>query len=100
MQPLSASQRTFLRKKAHHLDPIVLIGKQGINDTVISAIDENLVAHELIKIRFNDHKDEKKELTAEVASRTECEIAGIVGHVAILFREHEEPEKRKIRLPK
>lgn len=99
MQPVTSSQRKFLRERAHHLEPIVFIGKHGLTDTVVRSIEVNLDAHELIKLRFNDHKKEKKDIAREIADRTECEIAGIIGHVAILYKEHKDPEKRKISLP-
>lgn len=99
MPPLSSAQRKFLRGLAHHLDPVVLVGKQGVSDMLVRAILEALEAHELIKIRFNEFKNEKKKLTDEIARRTGAEIAGMIGHVAILFRPHPDPEKRKITLP-
>lgn len=98
MQPLTSAQRKELRGLAHHLQPIVLIGKEGVSDTVVRSVDVNLTAHELVKIRFNDHKKEKKELSAELTERTNSELAGIIGHVAILYRQHKDPEKRKIKL--
>ncbi len=98
MSTLTAPQRKRLRSLAHHLQPIVLIGKQGVTDAVIGAVNDALEVYELIKIRFNEHKDAKKLLTAEIAERTRCEIAGIIGHVAILYREQEDPEKRSIAL--
>ena len=98
MDPLHSGQRKYLRGLAHHLDPVVLIGKQGVTDTVIQSIEEALTAHELIKVRFNDHKDEKKALCAAIAERTASEVAGIIGHVAILYRPHPEVEKRRITL--
>jgi len=99
MQTLTSAQRKFLRGLAHHLDPVVLVGKQGVSDMLVRATLEALEAHELIKIRFNEFKDEKKKLTEEIARRTGAEIAGMIGHVAILFRPHPDPEKRKITLP-
>lgn len=99
MTDLSSGQRKYLRSQAHHLDPVVLVGKQGITETLIHAVDESLQARELIKMRFNDFKREKKELTAQVAEQTHCQVAGILGHVAILYREHPEEEKRRIQLP-
>ena len=98
LSTLTATQRKRLRSLAHRLQPIVLIGKHGVTDTVIGAVDDALEIRELIKIRFNEHKDAKKLLTAEIALRTRCEIAGIIGHVAILYREQEDPEKRRIAL--
>ncbi len=98
MSTLTAAQRKHLRSLAHHLQPIVLIGKQGVTDNVIDSVDTALEAHELIKIRFIDHKDAKKLLTAEIAERTSSQIAGTIGHVAILYRQQEDPEKRHVAL--
>lgn len=100
MESLTSGQRKYLRSQAHHLKPLVLVGKQGVTDTLIESIDENLDAHELIKVKFNEHKDEKRALSEDIATRTHGEIAGIVGHVLILYRRHKDPEKRKIDLSK
>ena len=96
---ITSVQRKHLRSLAHHLDPVVIIGKQGAGDTLIQAVNDALDAHELIKVRFNDFKKDKERLLETIVGRTRCEIAGTVGHVAILFRRHEDPEQRKIELP-
>ena len=75
-----------------------IIGNRGVIDSVIDSINTSLTAHELIKIRFNERKKEKKELTAQIAEATESEIAGIIGHVAILYRQHPKESLRKIKL--
>jgi RNA-binding protein len=99
MPSLSSQHRKYLRAQAHHLDPLVLIGKQGVTDTVIRAVAEVLDAHEILKIRFNEFKDQKDELLGEITRRTGAELVGTIGHVAILYRQHPEEEKRKIVLP-
>jgi RNA-binding protein len=83
---------------AHHLEPVVFVGKLGLTEAVIAATDRALEAHELIKVRFLEFKDEKRGLTQQLSSATRSEIAGIVGHVAILYREQPDPELRKIDL--
>lgn len=98
MSELSSGQRKELRSKAHHLDPIVLIGNRGVTESLIKSIDSALEAHELIKIRFNEFKDEKKTLATQIAEETSASVAGLIGHVAILYREHPKPEKRKIKI--
>ena len=67
MKTLTSSQRKFLRSRAHHLDPAVLVGKQGVTDTLVRAAQQSLEAHELIKIRFNEFKEEKRELAEPAA---------------------------------
>ncbi len=100
MTELTSGQRKYLRGLAHHLDPVVIVGKQGLTDAVTQATTEALDAHELIKIRFNEFKKEKKELTAHLAGETGSAVAGIIGHVAILYRPHPEEDKRRITLPR
>jgi RNA-binding protein len=99
MLELTSGQRKALRSQAHHLEPIVIIGNKGITETVIESVNEALFAHELLKVRFNEHKSEKKELTAQIAEATGSSVAGIIGHVAIIYRRHEKADKRKIDLP-
>ncbi len=98
--PLSSTQRKFLRGRAHALQPVVIVGREGVGDGLLKEVDLALEAHELIKVRFNDHKTEKKELVALIAEETGSELAGVVGHVAIFYRPRLDPAKRLLVLPK
>ena len=91
---LKGSQRKRLRELAHNMEPLIHIGKRGIPDEVIRQIDKVLTDHELIKIRFNEFKEEKKNLSARIADGTGSELVGMIGHVAILYRENPEKEKK------
>lgn len=75
-----------------------MVGKHGMSQSLIDSVNQALEAHELIKMKFIDHKGQKKEITAAVAERTGSAVAGIIGNVAILYREHEDKEKRTIDL--
>lgn len=96
---LKGSDRKHLRGLAHHLKPVVQVGKQGVIENLITSVSQALDAHELIKVKFVDHKQGREELSREIANRTESELAGLVGNIAILYRRHSDPEKRKVRLP-
>ena len=101
MKTLQGFQRKYLRGLAHGIKPQVMIGQKGITDTVIREIDDSLKIHELIKIKFADFKerDQKKELSSIIEQKTGSQLAGIIGHMAIFYRQHENPEKRKITVP-
>lgn len=99
MKRLKGSERTYLRGLAHHLKPVVFIGEQGVTDNVIQATDEALDTHELIKIRFNSYKEQKKTLAQEIEERTQSEMVGLIGHIAIFYRQHPDEDKRNIQLP-
>jgi RNA-binding protein len=94
---LKGSQRKYLRELAHSMEPVIYIGKRGITKEVMKQIDKTLADHELIKIRFNEFKEEKKDLSAAIADETGSELVGMIGHIAIFYRENPEKEK-KIRL--
>ncbi|MBF0628995.1 MAG: ribosome assembly RNA-binding protein YhbY [Magnetococcales bacterium] len=96
---LSSAQRKFLRGQAHALQPVVWVGKEGVSDPVLVEVDRALEDHELIKIKFNDHKDDKAALVEEIVRVTGCGLAGMIGHVVILYRPRFDPGKRIIQLP-
>ncbi|MBF0189419.1 MAG: ribosome assembly RNA-binding protein YhbY [Magnetococcales bacterium] len=96
---LTGKQKKHLRALAHPLKPVVLIGANGANENVIEAINDALDRHELIKIRFQEHKEERKQITPKIAESTGAVWVGMVGHVALLFRRHKNPEKRRVLLP-
>lgn len=99
MSPLQGFQKRFLRSRANNLKPVVFIGKNGLNPEVLDAIDEALTSRELIKVKFVDYKEERKELAAEIEQQCHCQLAGMIGHNAILYRQNAEPDKQKIKLP-
>jgi RNA-binding protein len=98
---LEGYQKKFLRGAAHNLQPTVLVGHRGLTEALIKSTDEALDAHELIKAKFIDFKEKsvKSAIAADLAAKTGSSLAGIIGHVAILYRRHPDPQKRKIILP-
>jgi RNA-binding protein len=83
------------------MKPLVLVGQQGITDGVVQSIHEALDRHELIKLRFIDfkEKEQKRAMAGIIEGKADCELVGMVGHVGIFYRSHEDPEKRRIVLP-
>jgi RNA-binding protein len=98
MSPLSGPQKTKLKSLAHHLKPVVYIGKNGLSESLIAAIDKALSDHELIKIKFVGFKDEKGSIIDSITQRTGAELVSIIGNIAILFRRNEDLEKQGIAL--
>ena len=98
MNKLSSTQRNYLRSQAHHLEPVVLIGKNGITDGTIEALNKVLEVRELIKIKFREYKDEKKSLSHQLAESTESHIVETIGHTVILFRQNPDREKQNYKL--
>ena len=98
MEKLKGSAKKNLRSQAHHLKPLVMVGRNGVSKQLIASVDAALNDHELIKVKFLDFKEEKKEISGEIATATKSEVVGIIGNIAIFYRQHPQPEMRKIKL--
>jgi RNA-binding protein len=96
---LTGKQRRYLAREAHHLDPVVMIGRAGATPELKSAVSEALEHHELIKVKFQRFKDEKRAVAEMLAADTDSSLVRIVGNVAVLYRPHEDPNRRRIRPP-
>lgn len=99
MSDLTSKQRKYLRAAAHHINPVVLIGKNGFCEGASFAIDNALNIHELIKIKFREFKDKKREISIRISNELKCEIIGQMGNTIILYRFNAELEKHNYKLP-
>ncbi len=98
MTELTSKTRKQLEKLAHDLNPVVIIGQNGVTDSLIRMVSDSLEAHELIKVKFNEYKDDKFEYSEDIATRTNSTLVRIIGNIAIFYKENDDPEKRRIRI--
>jgi RNA-binding protein len=96
---LSGKQSRHLKALAHHLDPVVQVGKEGASESVIAAVSAALTDHELIKVRLPQvEKDERHDIAVAVAEGAPAHLVGELGRIAVLYRRH--PSEPKITLPR
>jgi RNA-binding protein len=95
---LNNRQLRILKGKAQLLEPILKVGKSGVTEAFLKGADEALRQHELIKIKFDDFKKEKKVLAPEIAEKTTSTLVTTVGNVVVLFRRNRNPAEQKIDL--
>lgn len=96
MSGLSSKQRKKLRGVAHGLRPAVEIGARGLTDAVVDQADGALERHELIKVRIEAERSERRRILAQLEARTGAASAGMVGKVAILYRRAARAADRRI----
>ncbi|OFQ10525.1 RNA-binding protein [Staphylococcus sp. HMSC072E01] len=95
---LTGKQKRYLRSLAHNIDPIFQIGKAGINDNMISQIDETLENRELIKIHIlQNNFDDKNDLAQTLSQATNSELVQVIGSMIVIYRESQ--ENKEISLP-
>jgi RNA-binding protein len=92
---LSTAEKKRLRQIGHHLNPVVLLGGNGLTEAVIAEIDARLEDHELIKVRVGG-EDRAARLAAieEIANATKSEVAQIIGKLALLYRAARKPDPK------
>lgn len=95
---LTGEQRRKLKSMAHNLNPMVQIGKKGLTEEQIETISKALFDHELIKVKFNDFKSVKDELSQRIADLTGSDIVDVIGNTLILYKMNPDPSKREISL--
>ena len=96
--PLNSTERKQLRGLAHSLKPVASVGKDGLSEQFIAELKSALDHHELVKVKFLEGKSEKKELAGELAEKCDAGLAGLIGNVAVLYRQNPNPKKRKVKL--
>ena len=98
MLKLNSKQTSHLRALGHNLNPVVMIGNNGLSEQVLREIDVSLKAHELIKIKVLDTADvERHDAATELAGKTGSEVAQVLGNTILLYRP--DPEEPRIALP-
>ncbi len=99
MTALSGRQKRHLRALAHHLEPLVQVGKDGVSEAVVRATSQALTDHELIKVRLPQvERDEREAMIGTLERETGASLAGAMGRIAIFYRRH--PNKPTIKLPR
>ena len=75
-----------LKARGQLLKPTLRVGKEGLTPQFIAALDDALKHHELLKVKFDQLKDQKKELAPQLAEKTGSHLVTRVGNVVVLYR--------------
>lgn len=88
MDPLTNAEARVLKARAQRLKASLKLGKEGMTEAFLKALDAALQQHELIKVKFEDAglKEQKKELAPVLAKRSHSHLVTRVGNVVVLYR--------------
>lgn len=98
---MKGKERAELRAEAHHLDPSVHVGQQGLTPSLITSLDDALRTRELVKVKlgYKDEQIKPREVAESLALATNSSIVQVIGRTATLFRENPELRKHSGDLP-
>ena len=88
---LTNRELSALKARAQLLKPMLKVGKEGLSPAFLKAVDETLAHHDLVKVKFDEFKDRRKELGPQLAAGVSARIIMAVGHVIVLFRRKPQP---------
>jgi putative YhbY family RNA-binding protein len=92
---LTPSERKQKRADAHHLNPIVMIGGEGLTPAVVKEVDAALNAHGLLKVRvFSDDRAARDEMLATLSNQLDAAPIQHIGKLLVLWRPM--PEKPRV----
>jgi RNA-binding protein len=87
MKTLTPAERRALKARAHHLQPVVIIGDAGLTPAVLSEINRALTSHELIKIRvLGDDREARGELIGSICGELDASPVQRIGKILVIFR--------------
>ncbi len=96
---LTNSQIRYLRSQAHALKPVVMVGANGITESLMEELNIALSAHELIKVKVRaEEREDRDEMIEYLCNKSGAQKIQRVGHNLTLFRRN--PDKPKYQLPK
>jgi RNA-binding protein len=84
---LSEKQKKHLRRLAHPLHPLVMLGNAGLTDAVVGELDRALTDHELVKVSARvGERTARDAALEELAHRTQASMVQRIGHVGVFYR--------------
>jgi RNA-binding protein len=86
MDLLTNAQKRIFKAKAQRLKATLKVGKEGLSPQFLAALDAALKHRELIKVKFDEFKEQKKELAPQLAEKSGSHLITRVGNVAVLYR--------------
>ena len=90
LAPLSNAEIRKLKAAAQRMKATFKVGKSGLSPQFLQSVDDGLKHHELLKVKFDEFKEEKKQLAPVLAEKTFSHLIMQVGNVVVLYRKKTE----------
>lgn len=92
-EKLSNNQKKYLKGIAHGLNPMIMIGANGVTDSVMAELDSTLTHHELLKIKITSNdRIERAAMVEHIVQQTGALLVQTIGKTCVIYRQNEETE--------
>lgn len=88
---LNNAQKKFLKGIAHHINPMLTIGSNGVTESVMAELESTLAHHELLKIKIAiGDRDERKQIVEYIIEQSGALLVQTIGKTCVIFRQKEQ----------
>ncbi|MDG6774690.1 ribosome assembly RNA-binding protein YhbY [Thiomicrorhabdus sp. ZW0627] len=92
-EKLSINQKKYLRGIAHGLNPMVIIGANGVTESVMAELESTLSHHEILKVKIAaGDRDDRKEIVDYILKETGALLVQSIGKICVIYRQNEETQ--------
>lgn len=92
-EKLSTNQKKFLRGIAHGLNPMIIIGANGVTESLMNELESTLAHHEILKIKMSSaDREDRKKMVDYVLEQTGALLIQSIGKVCVIYRQAENTE--------
>ena len=92
-EKLTTNQKKYLRGIAHGLNPMIIIGANGVTESLMAELDSTLEHHEILKIKMaSADRDDRKQIVDYILEQTGALLVQTIGKICVIYRQSEESE--------
>ena len=92
-QKLTKKQQKFLKGVAHGINPMIIIGANGVTDSLMKELDGTLEHHELLKIKMaSADRDDRKTIVEFILKETGAQLVQSIGKTCVIYRKSQDSE--------
>ena len=92
-EKLTNNQKKYLRGIAHGLNPMIMIGANGVTESLMAELESTLAHHEILKIKIaSADRDERKEIIEHLVKESGALLVQTIGKICVIYRQNDETE--------
>jgi len=92
-EKLSNNQKKYLRGIAHGLNPMIMIGSNGVTESLMEELEKTLAHHEILKVKMAiSDRDDRKKVVQYILDETGALLVQVIGKICVIYRQSEETE--------
>lgn len=85
---LNNPQKKFLKGIAHHLNPMIMVGGNGLTESVMAELEITLAHHELLKIKISaGDREQRKQIIQQIIDHTDALLVQTIGKTCVIFKQ-------------